>query len=97
MVRIHVATTYDLAEEFVRWEIATAIAGSILRINPFNQPDVEASKIATKALTSEYEKTGKLPPEAPFFEGDGVKLFADPKNAEALAKANGRRPRSRPT
>ena len=86
VVRIHVATKYDLAEEFVRWEVATAIAGSILRINPFNQPDVEASKVATKALTSEYEKTGKLPSEAPFFEGEGVKLFADEKNQAALKK-----------
>jgi transaldolase/glucose-6-phosphate isomerase len=92
VVRIHVATPYDLAEEFVRWEIATAIAGSILKINPFNQPDVEASKIATKAITSEYEETGKLPPEAPFFEGDGVRLFADPKNVEALVRANGSSP-----
>jgi transaldolase/glucose-6-phosphate isomerase len=89
VVRIHVATKYDLAEEFVRWEIATAIAGAILRINPFNQPDVEASKVATRALTSEYEKTGKLPSEAPFFEGEGVKLFADAANAEALGKAAG--------
>ncbi len=89
VVRIHVATKYDLAEEFVRWEVATAIAGAILRINPFNQPDVEASKVATKALTSEYEKTGKLPSEAPFYEGEGVKLFADEKNQAALKKAAG--------
>jgi transaldolase/glucose-6-phosphate isomerase len=64
----------------------------VLGINPFNQPDVEASKIATKSLTSEYEKTGKLPAEAPFFEGEGVKLFADAKNAEALKKAAGPAP-----
>jgi len=92
VVRIHIATRYDLAEEFVRWEVATAIAGSILGINPFNQPDVEASKIATRALTDEYEKTGKLPPEAPFFEGEGVKLFADEANADALRKAAGGSP-----
>src|SRR5205085_11723426 len=53
-------------------------------INPFNQPDVEASKLATRALTSEYEKTGHLPAEQPFYEGEGVKLFADPRNTEAL-------------
>ncbi len=58
VVTIRVATKYDLGEEFVRWEIATAIAGSVMGINPFNQPDVEASKLATKALTSEYEKSG---------------------------------------
>jgi transaldolase/glucose-6-phosphate isomerase len=89
VVRIHVATKYDLAEEFIRWEIATAVAGSILRINPFNQPDVEASKLATRVLTSEYEKTGTLPAEAPFFEGDGMRLFADAANAETLRKAAG--------
>src|SRR5438105_8170339 len=61
VIRIHVATRYDLGEEFVRWEVATAMAGAILGINPFNQPDVEASKLATRALTSEYAKTGKLP------------------------------------
>jgi transaldolase/glucose-6-phosphate isomerase len=87
VVRIQVATKDDLAEEFVRWEVATAIAGAILRINPFDQPDVEASKVATKALTSEYEKTGRLPAETPFFAGDGVKLFADEKNAAALKRA----------
>jgi transaldolase/glucose-6-phosphate isomerase len=69
--------------------VATAIAGSILGINAFHQPDVEASKIATRTLTSEYEKTGALPKEAPFFEGEGVKLFADAVNADALQKATG--------
>ena len=84
VVRIQIASAYDLAEEFLRWEIATAIAGSLLGIHPFNQPDVEASKIATKALTAEYEKTGRLAAEEPFFTGEGVTLFADPANAEAL-------------
>lgn len=87
VVRILVSSKSDIGEEFVRWEVATAIAGAVMGINPFNQPDVEASKLATRALTSEYEKTGHLPSEAPFFEGDGVKLFADPKNTEALKKA----------
>jgi glucose-6-phosphate isomerase len=89
VVRIEVATKYDLAEEFVRWEIATAIAGAVIKINPFNQPDVEASKIATKAITAEYEKTGSLPAESPIFEGDGIKLFTDLKNADELKKAVG--------
>jgi transaldolase / glucose-6-phosphate isomerase len=92
VITIRVATKYDLAEEFVRWEIATAIAGAVMGINPFNQPDVEASKIATKSLTSEYEKTGKLPSEAPFFEGEGVKLFGDLTNADALKRAVGSSP-----
>ena len=89
VVRIAVQQAYNLGEEFFRWEIATAVAGSILGINPFDQPDVEASKMATRALTSEYEKSGKLPDESPFFENSGVKLFADSKNTEALKKTAG--------
>ena len=79
----------------MRWEIATAIAGAVLGINPFNQPDVEASKIATSALTSEYEKTGKLPAETPFFEGEGVKLFADADEHRGARRRRWRRRRSR--
>jgi transaldolase / glucose-6-phosphate isomerase len=84
VVRIVVGTKFDLGQEFFRWEIATATAGSIIGINTFNQPDVEASKIETRKLTSEYEATGKLPSEAPFFEDQGLKLFADDKNAAFL-------------
>jgi transaldolase / glucose-6-phosphate isomerase len=89
VVRIAVGDTYDLGQEFFRWEIATAVAGSILGINPFNQPDVEASKIVTKALTSEYEKAGSLPAEKPVLEDKGVKLFTDERNAAELAKLAG--------
>ncbi len=89
VVRIPLGDIYDLGQEFFRWEIATAVAGSIIGINPFNQPDVEASKIATRNLTTEYEKTGSLPAEKPVLEDGGVKLFADTVNADALAKAAG--------
>ena len=89
VVRIPLGDTYDLGQEFFRWEIATAVAGSIIGINPFNQPDVEASKIATRNLTTEYEKTGSLPAEKPVLEDNGVKLFTDAVNADALAKAAG--------
>jgi transaldolase / glucose-6-phosphate isomerase len=84
VVRIVLPDKYNLGQEFFRWEIATAVAGSIIGINTFNQPDVEASKIETRKLTSEYEATGQLPAEAPFFEDCGIKLFADEKNAAVL-------------
>jgi glucose-6-phosphate isomerase len=89
VVRISMADTYDLGAEFFRWEIATAVAGSIIGINAFNQPDVEASKIATRNFTSEYEKTGSLPAEKPVVEDGGIKLFTDEKNAATLAQAAG--------
>jgi transaldolase / glucose-6-phosphate isomerase len=89
VVRITVADIYNLGQEFFRWEIATAVAGSIIGINAFNQPDVEASKIETKKLTSEYEAKGSLPAEQPIVDEAGFKLFTDPKNAADLAKAVG--------
>ena len=87
VVRIAVSDIYSLGQEFFRWEIATAVAGSILGIDAFNQPDVEASKIVTKQLTSEYESKGSLPAEKPIVEEAGIKLFTDEKNAADLAKA----------
>jgi len=84
VVRIAVSNIYAIGQEFFRWEIATAVAGSIIGIDAFNQPDVEASKVETRKLTGEYETTGHLPPESPFFEADGAKLFADEKNVAAV-------------
>jgi len=65
LVRITVDGPYDLGAELFRWEFATAVAGSVLGVNAFDQPDVEASKVATRRLTEEYERTGTLPPESP--------------------------------
>ncbi len=87
VVRISLRDRYDLGQEFFRWEIATAVAGSIIGINAFNQPDVEASKIETRKLTDQYEKSGSLPPESPFFEEQGIKLYSDEKNAAALKQS----------
>jgi transaldolase / glucose-6-phosphate isomerase len=89
VVRIDVPDPYQIAAEFFRWEFATAVTGAILGIDPFDQPDVEASKVVTRRLTDEFERTGRLPAETPFLEADGVRLFADPRNAAELA-AGGR-------
>ena len=85
VIRITLPNVYTLGQEFFRWEIATAVAGSIIGINAFNQPDVEASKIETKKLTSQYESTGSLPAESPFFTSKDAKLFADERNTAALS------------
>ena len=87
VVRIDLPETYDLGQEFFRWEIATAVAGSVIGINAFNQPDVEATKIETRKLTSEYEKNGSLPAERPLLAEGGFSLFTDERNAAELAKA----------
>ena len=89
VVRISMRDAYDLGQELFRWEIATAVVGSILGINAFNQPDVEASKIETRKLTDEYEKSGRLPAEEPVLVDGDIKLFTDPKNTSALAQTAG--------
>lgn len=87
VVRIDLADRYDIGREFFRWEFATAVAGSIMAINPFNQPDVEASKVATKSLTGAYEMTGSLPAETPIVDESNLQLFADLRYAKELVAA----------
>jgi transaldolase/glucose-6-phosphate isomerase len=70
VVRLGVPDPYHLGAEFFRWEVATAVAGAIIGVNPFDQPDVEASKVATRALTDHYEKAGALPSDSPLGVGD---------------------------
>jgi transaldolase / glucose-6-phosphate isomerase len=70
VVRLVVPDPYHLGAEFFRWEFATAVAGAILGVNPFDQPDVEASKVATRSLTDRYETTGALPVESPLRVSD---------------------------
>ena len=76
-----------IGQEFFRFEIATAVAGAVLGINPFDQPDVEAAKIKTRELTDAFEKTGALPPEKPVMSTDEADLYTDEHNAAALRKA----------
>jgi transaldolase/glucose-6-phosphate isomerase len=79
---------WHVGGEFFRWEVATAVAGAVIGINPFDQPDVEASKIKTRALTDAYEQQGSLPAEAPIFQANGISLYADSRNATALGRHN---------
>jgi transaldolase/glucose-6-phosphate isomerase len=88
VVRLCITDAGNLGQEFFRWEIATAVAGSILGINPFDQPDVEASKIETRKLTAAYESTGRLPAETPL---PGLALYTDAGNAAALQRRVGAR------
>jgi transaldolase/glucose-6-phosphate isomerase len=87
VVRIVMKSIEHLGQEFFRFEMATAVAGSILGINPFDQPDVEAAKIKTRELTSAYEKTGALPPETPVVSTREADLYTDEANAAALRAA----------
>ncbi len=86
VIKIVLENQMNLGQEFYRWEFATAVAGSLMEINPFNQPDVEAAKIEAKKLTEEYEENGKLPDETAFYEAEGIKLFTSSEYAESLDK-----------
>ncbi|MCU0240273.1 MAG: bifunctional transaldolase/phosoglucose isomerase, partial [Pyrinomonadaceae bacterium] len=89
VIRIVLDDVKNLGQEFFRWEFATSVAGAIMKINPFNQPDVESAKIEAKELTNAYEETGNLPSETPFFESNGIKLFSDEINVADLDKIVG--------
>lgn len=86
IIKIELADEINLGQEFFRWEFATAVAGAIMEINPFNQPDVESAKIEAKKLTEEYEEKGELPAETPFFEDGDIKLFSSEDYAAELDK-----------
>jgi len=87
VIRFTLTNKVQIAQQFFLWEFATAVAGAVIGINAFNQPDVEASKIETKKLTDAVAKDGKLPDETPFVSEDGLKLFTDPTNQAALPKS----------
>jgi transaldolase/glucose-6-phosphate isomerase len=87
VLRIPLASLGDLGQAFFQWELATAVAGSILGINAFDQPDVEASKQEARRLTDAYERNGTLAPEAPFYVEDDLALFADRDDQTVLAEA----------
>src|ERR1700682_5435098 len=87
VVRIVMKSIDHIGQEFCRFEMATAVAGSVLGINPFNQPDVEDAKIKTRELTAAFERSGALPPEQPVMSTAQADLYTDDNNASALRKA----------
>ncbi len=87
VIHIEQKSSGHIGQEFFRFEIATAVAGAVIGINPFDQPDVEASKLKTRELTAAFEKSGELPPETPVCSEGAFALYTDRTNAEALRKA----------
>lgn len=87
VVRIELSDVYDIGGEFFRWEFATAVAGSIIGIDPFDQPDVEEAKVVARQLTDRYDQGGSLPELPPLWEEQGIKLYADERNSAELSSA----------
>jgi len=84
VIHIEIAGLYEIFGQFFTWEVATSVAGSVMGINPFNQPDVESAKIETRALTAAYEQTGKLPERLPVLVDKGISLYATEAYAATL-------------
>ncbi len=77
VLRFSLADPIDLAAEFLRWEVATAVAGIILDVNPFDEPNVTESKENTKRVLESLEHHGSFPHEDPLATGDGLALHGD--------------------
>jgi len=89
LVRLVLQDPSDLGEEFFRWEVAVAVAGSLMGINPFDEPNVKEAKDRTGELLSAYESAGALPEPAPVYTEDGLSVFADLDADTELAKGAG--------
>ena len=79
VVQLNLRDIYDLGGEFFRWEMAIAVAGMFLGINPFDQPNVEAAKVLARQMVASYQKDGKLPEIKPTLITDGLKIYSDIK------------------
>ncbi|MCA9471409.1 MAG: bifunctional transaldolase/phosoglucose isomerase [Nitrospirales bacterium] len=88
VIRVDHADLMNVGQEFFLWEMATAVAGSILKINAFDQPNVQESKDYTKAYLDEFKKTGKLSENDPMLIDEGIQVYADKANHAALNGAS---------
>ncbi len=86
VITIQMDELEDLGQEFFRWEMATAAAGAVLKINPFDQPNVELAKIKAKELMSEFDRTGFLPVPAPTLDYDDIDVYG-PAMGETVIEA----------
>ena len=87
VVTIGLQDLYDLGAEFFRWEFATAVAGAVIGVDPFDQPNVQESKDNTKRLLGEFKATGRLPEGRPIFTDGSIRLYGDEASAAALKDA----------
>lgn len=86
VIRIYLDELEDLGQEFFRWEMATAVAGAVLKINPFDQPNVELAKIKARELMAEFDTTGQLPLDRPTLDYDDIDAYG-PAMGETVTEA----------
>ncbi len=83
VVRINFNDRYDLGGQFFLWELATAVAGVQLEINPFDQPNVESAKVLARQMIAAYHKEGRLPDQTPALTSDGIAVYGNTPAAGA--------------
>jgi transaldolase/glucose-6-phosphate isomerase len=79
VVRMHLSDLYELGGQFFLWEMATAVTGYRLGINPFDQPNVETAKILARKMVNAYQEAGQLPPLEPTLQTEDITVYADAK------------------
>lgn len=89
VITLGMSDPLDVGAEFFRWQFATAVCGAVLEVNPFDQPDVEASKVATRALMTTYAPAVGLRTDRPLALLGEIALFADLVNTRFLRSASG--------
>ena len=89
VIRINLGDIYDLGGEFFRWEMATAVAGHLMTINPFDQPNVESAKVQARGMLQRFREEGALPEADPALVEDRITVFADRVSADITGTLNG--------
>jgi transaldolase/glucose-6-phosphate isomerase len=77
VIDVQIRDRYNLGGQFFLWELATAIAGYRLGIQPFDQPNVESAKLRARQMVATYKAKGKLPTESPLLERDGLQVYGN--------------------
>ena len=77
ILEFEIDNEYDLSKQFFLWEFATAVAGWLMHIQPYDQPNVEQAKIVARKMMSEYQVIGKLPELIPTIEENGIKVYGN--------------------
>ncbi|MGQ9631789.1 MAG: bifunctional transaldolase/phosoglucose isomerase [bacterium] len=89
VVRLTLSDTLDMWGEFFLWEVATAVSGALMRLNPFDEPNVQESKDNTKSLLSQFISSGKLPEGEPAVREGNVSLYCDPRTLSEIGGSGG--------
>ena len=79
IIELELDNIFELGQQYFLWEFATAIAGWVLQIQPYDQPNVEEAKVVARQMMKEYQDKGKLPELKPTLDEKGIKVFGEVK------------------